>query len=181
MGGERRSLSLGIDSSLAGFCVGWGPTAAWVIQQLREAFPYDAAPKYLICDRDTIFSPEVMRCIKAMSTTPRRISYRSPCQNSVAERWIGNCRRKLLEHVVVLGYRHLVRLCPFLHPLLHSHGPLPLGAGQGCSQWKAWYTMPLPHGESSRCPVLVDSTVVTSGAQPLEKIHHQLDWPYIDV
>ena len=54
------------------------PTAAWVIQQLREAFPYDTAPKYLICDRDAIFCPEVMRCIKAMGTTPRRIAYRSP-------------------------------------------------------------------------------------------------------
>ncbi len=33
------------------------PTAAWVIQQLREAFPYDTAPRYLIFDRDSIFSP----------------------------------------------------------------------------------------------------------------------------
>ncbi len=86
------------------------PTAAWVIQQLREAFPYDTAPKYLILDRDSIFSADVMRFIKAMGTTPRRISYRSPWQNPVAERWIGNCRRELLEHVVVLGHRHLVRL-----------------------------------------------------------------------
>ncbi len=88
----------------------YNPTAAWVIQQLREAFPYDTAPKYLIFDRDAIFSPEVMRFIKAMGTRPRRISYRSPWQNPVAERGIGNCRRELLEHVVVLGHRHLVRL-----------------------------------------------------------------------
>ena len=44
------------------------------------------------------------------STKPVRISYRSPWQNGTAERWIGNCRRELLEHVVVLGERHLVRL-----------------------------------------------------------------------
>jgi putative transposase len=30
------------------------PTSAWVIQQLREAFPYDTAPKHLLFDRDTI-------------------------------------------------------------------------------------------------------------------------------
>lgn len=88
----------------------YNPTAAWVIQQLREAFPYDAAPKYLILDRDAIFRPEVMRFINAIGTTPRRISYRSPWQNPVAERWIGSCRRELLQHVVVLGQRHLVRL-----------------------------------------------------------------------
>ncbi len=86
------------------------PTAAWVIQQLREAFPYDTAPRHLLFDRDAIFSPAVVRFVKAMGTKPRRISYRSPWQNPVAERWIGSCRRELLEHVVVLDQRHLIRL-----------------------------------------------------------------------
>jgi hypothetical protein len=31
------------------------PTAAWTAQQLREAFPWDAAPRYLIHDRDHAF------------------------------------------------------------------------------------------------------------------------------
>ena len=31
-------------------------------------------------------------------------------KNGTAERWIGNCRREMLEHVVVLSERHLVRL-----------------------------------------------------------------------
>ncbi len=86
------------------------PTAAWVIQQLREAFPYDTAPRYLIFDRDATFSTAVVDFIKAMGTKPHRTSYRSPWQNGTAERWIGSCRRELLEHVVVLGERHLVRL-----------------------------------------------------------------------
>ena len=38
------------------------PTAAWVVQQLREAFPYDAARKYLIFDPDAIFSPARIGC-----------------------------------------------------------------------------------------------------------------------
>jgi transposase InsO family protein len=86
------------------------PTAAWVIQQLRDAFPYDSAPKDLIFDRDSIFSSTVVEFIKAMGTKPVRISYRSPWQNGTAERWIGSCRRDLLERVVILGERHLVRL-----------------------------------------------------------------------
>jgi hypothetical protein len=28
----------------------------------------------------------------------------------VTERWIGSCRRELVDHVVVFGQRHLVRL-----------------------------------------------------------------------
>ena len=86
------------------------PTSAWVMQQLREAFPYDTAPRYLVLDRDSMFSPAVVEFIRAMGTKPVRISYGSPWQNGTAERWIGNCRREMLEHVVVLSERHLVRL-----------------------------------------------------------------------
>ena len=86
------------------------PTAAWVTQQIREAFPYDTAPEYLIFDHDSIFSADVVRFVKAIGTKPRRIAYRSPWQNPVAERWIGSCRRELLEHVVVFNDRHLMRL-----------------------------------------------------------------------
>jgi hypothetical protein len=81
----------------------FNPTAAWVIQQLREAFPFDTAPRHLLFDRDAIFRPAVVRFVKAMGTKPRRIPYRSPWQNPVAERWIGSCRRELLEHAVHLG------------------------------------------------------------------------------
>ena len=56
------------------------PTSAWVMQQLREAFPYDTAPRYLVFDRDSIFSPAVVEFIRAMGTKPVRISYRSPWQ-----------------------------------------------------------------------------------------------------
>lgn len=92
------------------FNVTFHPTSAWVIQQLRESFPYDSAPRYLIFDRDTIFNPAVVNVVRAMGIKPRRIAYRSPWQNGVAERWIGSCRRELLEHVVVFGRCHLVRL-----------------------------------------------------------------------
>ena len=37
----------------------YNPSSAWVIQQLREAFPYDTAPRYFVFDRDAIFSPAV--------------------------------------------------------------------------------------------------------------------------
>ena len=80
------------------------------MQQLREAFPYDTAFRYLIFDRDAIFSPGVVECIRSFGIKPIRISYRSPWQNGTAERWILSCRRELFEHVVVFGERHLVRL-----------------------------------------------------------------------
>jgi putative transposase len=86
------------------------PTSAWVSQQLREAFPDDSAPKYLIFDRATNFSQEVVTTIRSFGIEPKRTSFRSPWQNGVAERFVGNCRRDLLDHVIVLNKRHLKRL-----------------------------------------------------------------------
>jgi transposase InsO family protein len=86
------------------------PTSAWVSQQLREAFPYDTAPKYLIHDRDTIFNAEVVSTIKAIGIESVRTSFKSPWQNGIAERFVGCCRRDLLDHVIVLNERHLKRL-----------------------------------------------------------------------
>jgi putative transposase len=86
------------------------PTSTWVSQQLREAIPDDSAPKYLIFDRGPQFNEEVVDTIKSFGIVPKRTSFRSPWQNGVAERWVGNCRGDLLDHVVVLNERHLKRL-----------------------------------------------------------------------
>jgi putative transposase len=86
------------------------PTAAWVVQQLREAFGLDVTPRHLIFDRDSIFSAQVISAVKSFGIAPTRTAYRSPWQNGVAERWVGSVRRELLEHAVVLNERHLRRL-----------------------------------------------------------------------
>jgi putative transposase len=86
------------------------PTSAWGIQQLREAFPYDSAPGYLIFDRGSSFNAEMIDAVKTFGIKPKRTSFRSPWQNGVAERWVGNCRRDLLDHVIVVNEKHLKRL-----------------------------------------------------------------------
>lgn len=85
-------------------------TSSWVVQQLREALPYDSTHKYLIFDRDAKFGFEVIEAVKAFGSKPIRTSFRSPWQNGVAERWIESCRRDLLDHVIALNARHLKRL-----------------------------------------------------------------------
>jgi putative transposase len=62
------------------------PNSAWVIQQLREAFPYDSAPGYLIFDRSTQFNGEVIDTVKSFGINPKRTIFRSPWQNGVAKR-----------------------------------------------------------------------------------------------
>jgi transposase InsO family protein len=86
------------------------PSSPWVVQQLREAFPYDSAPRYLIFDHGTQFNEDVIGAIKSFGIKPKQTSFRSPWQNGVAERWVGNCRRDLIDHVIVVNERHLKRL-----------------------------------------------------------------------
>ncbi|MBM3298422.1 MAG: transposase [Deltaproteobacteria bacterium] len=81
-----------------------------MIQQLREAFPYEEAPRHLIFDRDSIFSRTVVRTIKSFDTKPARTAYRSPWQNPFAERWVRSVREEMLDHVVILGEEHLWEL-----------------------------------------------------------------------
>ncbi len=82
----------------------------WVVQQLREAFPWEAHARYLICDRDNIFSAEVRGAIESMGLKVGRTAFRSPWQNGVAERWVGCLRQSLLHHVIALDENHLRRL-----------------------------------------------------------------------
>jgi putative transposase len=86
------------------------PTSSWVIQQLREAFPFEAAPKFLIFDRDSKFSLEVAVAVRSLSVRPIRTSIESPWQNGVAERWVESCRRDLCDHVIAVNETHLKRL-----------------------------------------------------------------------
>ena len=86
------------------------PTADWVIQQLRATFPQAAPYRYMILDRDSKFDDEVLMFLRATGLEPKRTSTRSPWQNGTAERWIGSCRREMLDQVIVLNGRHLRRL-----------------------------------------------------------------------
>ena len=64
----------------------------------------------MIFDNDTIFSSEVSESIKSLDITPKRTAYRSPWQNGTAERWVGSCKRELIDHVIVFDEDHLRRL-----------------------------------------------------------------------
>ena len=86
------------------------PTSSWIVQQLREAFPYRSAPKFLIFDHDAKYGLEVPAAIRSMDIGCVQTSIQSPWQNGIAERWVESCRRDLLDHVIALDERHLKRL-----------------------------------------------------------------------
>jgi transposase InsO family protein len=89
------------------FQVTTAPRAVWVSRQLRQAFPFETAPRYLIRDRDSIYGTEVRRCLASLHIEEVVTAPRSPWQNPYAERMIGSLRRECLDHVIVLNERHL--------------------------------------------------------------------------
>jgi transposase InsO family protein len=86
------------------------PSADWVVQQLRETFVEAAPYRYAILDRDSIFSDDVIAFLKATGLEPKRTSVRSPWQNGTAERWIGSCRREIIDYIIALNEEHLRRV-----------------------------------------------------------------------
>lgn len=91
---RRRILHFGVTAH---------PTAEWTAQQLRDAFPWDTAPRYLLRDRDRIFGDDFRKqgeavAIKEVSSAPR-----SPWLRAHVERVIGTIRRECLDHVIVFG------------------------------------------------------------------------------
>jgi transposase InsO family protein len=85
-------------------------TALWTAQQIVDAFPDDSAPSYLLRDRDAIYGEQFRRRMQGMRIEEVLTAPHSPWQNPFAERLIGSLRRECLDHVVVLGERHLRRI-----------------------------------------------------------------------
>ena len=86
------------------------PTAVWTARQLLEACGFEETPRYLLRDRDAIYGRAFSKQAAALEIEEVRTAPRSPWQNPYAERLIGSIRRECLDHVIVLGERHLKRI-----------------------------------------------------------------------
>jgi putative transposase len=76
-------------------------TAEWTGQQLREAFPFDQLPRYLLRDRDAIFGNDFQEQVRDMGICEVLSAPRSPWQSAYVERVIGSIRRECLDRVIV--------------------------------------------------------------------------------
>ena len=83
------------------------PTAEWTLQQLREALPGDHPYRFLIHDRDSIFSEEVDKGLTHLGVRVLRTPVRAPKANSVCERLGGSLRRECLDFLIPFNERHL--------------------------------------------------------------------------
>ncbi|HEY7709601.1 MAG TPA: integrase core domain-containing protein [Candidatus Entotheonella sp.] len=99
------------------------PTAHWTAQQIVEAFPFDAKPRFLLRDRDQIYGEYFRQRVENMGIEEVLIAPQSPWQNPYAERLIGTLRRELLDRVIVLNEAHLRRLMTSYLEYYHTVRP----------------------------------------------------------
>jgi putative transposase len=83
------------------------PTAQWTAQQFREAIPSDHHYRFLIHDRDSIFSAEVDQTIESLGLKVLRTPVRAPQANAYCERLIGTMRRECLDFMIPFNEKHL--------------------------------------------------------------------------
>jgi transposase InsO family protein len=104
------------------------PTAEWTGQQLREAFPFDQLPRYLLRDRDTIFGVDFREQVRDLGIQEVLSAPHSPWQRAYVLRVIGSIRRECLDHVIVFHEASLPRtLNLYFHYYHRSRTHLSLG------------------------------------------------------
>jgi transposase InsO family protein len=86
------------------------PTAPWTRQQLREAIPSDHRYRFLIHDRDSIFSHQLDQSIGNLGLKVLKTPPQSPQANALCERLLGTLRRECVDFVIPLTEDHLGRL-----------------------------------------------------------------------
>ena len=85
------------------------PTAEWALQQFRDAISGEEPYRYLIHDRDSIYSPELDSALKAMGLKVLKTPFRAPQANAYCERLVGSIRRECLDFLIPLDEKHLRR------------------------------------------------------------------------
>ncbi len=86
------------------------PTAEWTLQQFREAIPCEHGYRFLIVDRDSKFSEDLRKSVRAMGVRVLRTPPKAPQANSYCERLLGTTRRECMDFLIPLSEDHLRRI-----------------------------------------------------------------------
>jgi transposase InsO family protein len=92
---------------IAHFNVTAHSTSDWTLQQFREVITGEKSYRFLIHDRDSIYSSELDSAVKSMSLSILKTPFRAPQANAFCERLVGSMRRECLDFLIPLSERHL--------------------------------------------------------------------------
>jgi len=95
---------------IAHFNVSAHPSGEWTLQQFREVVTGEQPYRFLIHDRDSIYSSEFDSALKGMGLNILKTPFRTPQGNAFCERLVGTIRRECLDFLIPLHERHLRRI-----------------------------------------------------------------------
>jgi len=95
---------------IAHFNVTAHPTAAWTLHQFREVLTGEQSYRFVLHDRDSIYSTELDAALRSLGVTVLRTPYRAPKANAFCERLVGTMRRECLDFLIPLNDRHVRRI-----------------------------------------------------------------------
>ena len=103
------------------------PAQSWVVQQARNLLMdlEDAGTrvKFVLHDRDSSFTATFDAVFQAAGVRVIRSPVQAPRMNSIMERWIGNCRRELLDRTLIWNQRHLMTVLREYEDFYNNHRP----------------------------------------------------------
>jgi len=103
------------------------PVQSWVLQQARNLLMdlEDAGvrAKFVLHDRDASFTQAFDAVFQAAGIRVIRSAVQAPRMNSIMERWIGSCRRELLDRTLVWNQRHLMMVLREYEDFYNTHRP----------------------------------------------------------
>jgi putative transposase len=143
------------------------PSAAWTLQQLREAIGFEERYEYLLHDRDSIFANHLDESIERLGVKVLRSPPRSPKANAVRERVIGTIRRECLDWLIPVSEHHLRRILKSW--IRHYNGGRPhMSLGPGIPGSPAITVVPAPSARHRR-----GESYAVQAASILDGLHHE--------
>jgi len=122
------------------------PTVAWTVQQLRDPTPFGNGPRFLLRDNDGKFTETFDDVAHSAGIRVIRTPVLAPTANAFVERFVGSLRRECLDHVLLLGERHLQRVL---------------------AEYRSYFNRARPHqGIDQRCQVAFGSAALSQDLVP---------------
>jgi len=103
------------------------PTGAWTAQQARDLImdlgEHPHRLKFMIRDRGSNFTAAFDAVLADAGIRTVLCCVRTPRMNAIAERWIGGCRRELLDRALIWNEAHLRRILRDYETHYNQHRP----------------------------------------------------------
>ena len=157
---------------IAHFNVTAHPTADRTLQQFREIMTGEASYRFVLHDRDRIYSSALDVALEAMGPRILKTPFQAPQANAFCERLIGTVRRECLDFVIPLNERHVRRILKewVTH---YNRGRPHSSLGPGIPDPASWCQEAKPCGHDFPSGHRVASRAILGG------LHHEYGWARI--